>query len=150
MTKEGRNDGLPFINDISVLVLDGDGTHSEYILPEAMPNGRLVGANAEMLQAVPPKGANDIRYSAVPEAGDRSKMKPGESRVVGYIYGGIEAEFPLPLIPNFGSSASSSVFAVTLTKTPSSAIPASKATFANPNPHFRRSRGAMMGHGEDE
>jgi hypothetical protein len=150
VTKEGRNDGLPFINDISVLVLDGDGTHSEYILPEAMPNGRLVGANAEMLQAVPPKGANDIRYTAVPEAVDLSKMKPGESRVVGYIYGGIEAEFPLPLIPNFGSSASSSVFAVTLTRTPSSVIPASEATFANPNPHFHRSRGAMMSHGEDQ
>ena len=65
-------------------------------------------------------------------------------------HGGIEANAPLPLIPNLGTSASSSVFAVTLTMAPSSVIPASKATFANPNPHFHRSRGAMMSHGEDD
>ena len=149
VTAEGRNDGLPWINDISVLVLDGDGNHSEFILPKGMPDHRLVGANGELLQAIPPSGAKDIRYAAVPEAVDLSKMNPGESRVVGYIYGGIEATAPLPLIPNFGTSASSSVFAVTLTKTPSSVIPASKATFANPDPHFHRARGAMMSHEED-
>jgi hypothetical protein len=115
-----------------------------------MPDRRLVGTNAELLRAVPPAGATDIRYAAVPEAVDLSKMSPGESRVVGYIYGGIEANAPLPLIPNLGTSASSSVFAVTLTMAPSSVIPASKATFANPNPHFHRSRGAMMSHGEDD
>ena len=150
VTAEGRNDGLPFINDISVVVLDGDGKHSEYILPEAMPEKRLVGANAELLQAVPPSGASDIRHAAVPEAVDLSKMKPGESRVVGYIFGGIEAAAPLPLIPNHGTWASSSVFAVTVTNTPSPVIPASKATFANPNPKFQRDRGAMMSHGEDQ
>jgi hypothetical protein len=150
VTAEGRNDGLPFINDISVLVLDGEGNHSEYILPEAMPDRRLVGANGELLRAVPPSGATDIRYAAVPDAIDLSKMKPGESRVVGFIYGGIEAAAPLPLIPNFGSSASSSVFAVTLTKTPSSVIPASKATFANPNPKFHFDRGSMLSHGEND
>jgi hypothetical protein len=149
VTAEGRNDGLPWINDISVLVLDSDGSHSEYILPESMPDHRLLGANAEILKAVSPSGATNIRYAAVPEAIDLSKMKPGESRVVAYIYGGIEATAPLPLIPNLGTSASSSVFAVTLTKTPTSVIPASKATFANPNPHFHRARGAMMSHGED-
>jgi hypothetical protein len=115
-----------------------------------MPDHRLVGTNAELMQAKPASGVKDIRYAAAPEAVDLSKMSPGESRVVGYIYGGIEATAPLPLIPNLGTSASSSVFAVTLTKTPSSVIPASKATFANPNPHFHRSRGAMMSHEEDD
>jgi len=149
VTAEGRNDGLPFVNDISVVVQDADGTHSEFILPEPMPGHRLVGASTEFLPAVTPSGAKDIRYAAVPEAVDLSKMKPGESRVVGYIYGGIEAEAPLPLIPNNGTSASDSVFAVTLTKTPSAVILASKATWANPNPKFHLDRGSMMSHEDD-
>lgn len=148
VTAEGRNDGLPFINDISVLALDRDGRHSEYILPEPMPENRLVGANAELLPAVPRSGATDIRYAAAPEAVDLSKMKPGESRVVGLIYGGIEAAAPLPLIPNHGTSASSSVFTVTVTRTPSPVIPAGKATFANPNPAFPLDRDRMLSSGE--
>jgi hypothetical protein len=149
VTEEGRNDGLPFINDISVLALAGDGTHAEYILPEAFPDFRLLGANAELLPAVTPKGSVSIRYEPAPEVVDLSKMKPGQSRVVGYVYGGIEAEAPLPKIPNSGTTASQSVFAVTVTRTPSDVIPASKAKVANPDPHFHRARGAMMSHGED-
>jgi hypothetical protein len=146
VTAEGRNDGLPFVNDISVVVQYADGNHSEYILPEPMPDSRLVGASTEFLDAVAAPGTTDIRYAAVPEAVDLSRLKPGESRLVGYIYGGIEAEAPLPLIPNHGTSASASVFAVTLTRTASTVVPASKATWADPSPEFDVDRGTMMSH----
>jgi len=54
-------------------------------------------------------------------------MPAGSKVLVGYIYGGIEAQNPLPLIPNTGTFVSNSLFAVYVTNAPSAALPASMA-----------------------
>jgi hypothetical protein len=62
-----------------------------------------------------------------------SQLQVGEKVLAGYILGGIEAAAPLPEIPNKGTWASNSMFAVYVTKTPSGAIPSSFAIKADPN-----------------
>ncbi len=56
-----------------------------------------------------------------------ARIPPGTRLLIGYIYGGIEAQNPLPLVPNSGTFVSNSVFEVYLTNKPSAAIPADQA-----------------------
>jgi hypothetical protein len=57
---------------------------------------------------------------------------PNNTVTVGYIYGGIAADFPLPKIPNQGTAATANIYQVLLTPTSSSGyIPSSSGTLAN-------------------
>jgi hypothetical protein len=124
VTAQGRNDGFPFISDISTIQRSSDGTYQEYILPKTIQNNRLLGTSIPFIKN--PKLSTEglafpngvIQLNNFPE---------GKRILVGYIFGGIEAEFPLPLQPNHGTTVSNSLFAVYVTKTPSPAIPASFA-----------------------
>jgi hypothetical protein len=54
-----------------------------------------------------------------------ASIPKGTRLLIGYIYGGVEAQNPLPKAPNTGTFVSNSIFEVYLTITPTSAIPAS-------------------------
>lgn len=123
VTKQGRNDGFPFVEDISTFLQSADGTCKEYIATSPIPGNRLVGTSIMFVlnNQLIPKGIaysnGVIKLGAIPQ---------GTRLPIGYIYGGIEAQNPLPLIPNQGSFVSNTVFAVYLTRTPTAAIPASQ------------------------
>lgn len=55
------------------------------------------------------------------------KFKPKESVVLGYAYGGIETQNPLPQVPNTGTICSNSVYKVTLVMRPANAVAAQYA-----------------------
>lgn len=129
VTKEGRNDGFPFVEDISCFVQRADGSFGEYILPQPIVNNRLLGASTEFI-VDPGIIRNNIAYS---NGVIRLKSLPAGKTLVGYVYGGIEAQNPLPLAPNTGTFVSNSFFKVYLSPSASAAIPASKAKEAVKN-----------------
>ena len=122
VSKQGRNDGFPFVEDISTLVLPADGNWKEYIDTKPVPGNRLLGTSSSfiLIENLVSKGiAYDngiINLNSIP---------PGNKIEIGYIYGGIEAQNPLPLQPNTGTTVSNTLFKVYLTRTPTAAIPAS-------------------------
>ena len=122
VTKEGRNDGFPFVADITTFQQSADGSYNEFIHTKPIPGNRLVGSTAKFWvnESLISKG---ITYSngviKLPFFTDNKRT------LIGYIYGGIEAQNPLPLAPNTGTFVSNSVFAVYLTRTPTAAIPGS-------------------------
>lgn len=122
-TKQGRNDGLPFLADITTFLQSADGTYAEYIHTEPIPGTRLLGTSIQFLV-----NPDMIRQEMAFKNGvlDLGKTSEGSRYLVGYIYGGIEAKDPFPEIPNTGTKASNTLFAVYLSKTPSDAIPASE------------------------
>ena len=138
VTAQGRNDGFPFISDVSTFQRSADGSYHEYILPDPIVNNRLLGSSIPFIEnpALVSEGlafANGVLQL--------DKFPAGKKILVGYIYGGIEAEFPLPLEPNHGTFVSNSLFAVYVTNTPSAAIPADfakKARDGAPLTHFPR------------
>jgi hypothetical protein len=123
VSKEGRNDGFPFVEDISTLKLSVDGSYSEYISTKPIPGNRLLGTSCNFI-------LNDglITSGFAYENGilNLAKLPAGKKVPIGYIYGGIEAENPLPLAPNTGTFVSNTLFTVYLTKAPTAAIPASE------------------------
>jgi hypothetical protein len=123
VTKVGRNDGLPFIADISTLELRGDGSHREWIAPAPVPGHALHGASTDFLPNIQVFGRK-MRSTGVLEL---TAFEPGERALVGWIYGGIDANFPLPIIPGQGTQATNALYAVYLRKTPWDGIPASAA-----------------------
>ena len=128
VTAEGRNDGLPFISDITTLVLRGGGTSSQYIAPAPVPEGALRGASTDFVP-IPPG-----THPAVADSGvvDLSKIPLGTTVVIGYIYGGIDADFPLPKIPSYGTQATNALYRVELTNATSPPqIPASRGHRSN-------------------
>lgn len=128
VTGQGRNDGMPFVCDISTLVQTAAGGASEYIWPAPVPGNVLAGASTDFIPvpavsnpAVSPEGIVDL-----------SKLTAGQSLTIGYIYGGIIADFPLPKIPNYGTHGSNDLYQVVLTYSPSSGyIPSSQGNLAN-------------------
>lgn len=122
VTAQGRNDGLPFIADISTFQKSSSGTYQEFIQSNPIPGNRLLGSsisfigNRSLEAALMAFDNGVIRLSNVPT---------GEKILAGYIYGGIEAQYPFPSIPNQGTWVSNTVFAVYVTNSPSGAIPAS-------------------------
>jgi hypothetical protein len=124
VTAQHRNDGFPFISDISTFKVSSDGSHVEYILPQPIPGSRLLGASIKFIPNRSLIGQNLAFENGIIRI---SQVKPGEKILAGYIYGGIEAEQPLPLVPNGGTFVSNSLFSVYLTPTSSGAIPAEKA-----------------------
>lgn len=127
VTVEGRNDGFPFVSDVSTFQRSSKGTYQEYILPNPIPTNRLLGTSIPFIKN-PQLSAKGMAF---PNGVLQLNNFPDNGRVlVGYIYGGIEAEYPLPLQPNHGTFVSNSLFAVYVTKKPSGAIPAKLATKA--------------------
>ncbi|MBC6365676.1 hypothetical protein [Algoriphagus sp. AK58] len=124
VTVEHRNDGFPFIADISTFQVSSDGSYAEYILPKPIPGSRLLGAS---IRFIPNRALVDLGLAFENGIIRLSKVPNGEKILAGYIYGGIEAENPLPRAPNTGTFVSNSLFAVYLNPKPSGAIPAEKA-----------------------
>ncbi len=139
VTKEGRNDGMPFCEDISVLVRKAGGSYKEWIYPA--PIAAIGYPPKDMSQPQPPasvvsnlRGAS-ARFLPDPSLIASGKMdsegvvlldrfQPNDSVVIGYTYGGIEAQNPLPQIPNTGTKCSSAVYKVTLVMQPADAVDA--------------------------
>ncbi|MCC6410390.1 MAG: hypothetical protein IT270_01950 [Saprospiraceae bacterium] len=123
VTAEGRNDGFPFVADITTFQQSPDGSYNEFIHTSPIPGNRLLGTSIPFI-VHPDLLKNGLAYDngTIKLAG----LTGGQRVLIGYIYGGIEAVNPLPLIPNTGTMVSNSLFAVYLTKTPSAAYPASK------------------------
>jgi hypothetical protein len=123
VSKQGRNDGFPFVEDISTLKLSPDGSYSEYISTKPIPGNRLLGTGCNFMldNSLVTKG---IAY----QNGiiNLAKLPAGQKVPIGYIYGGIEAQNPLPLQPNSGTVVSNTLFTVYITKVPTAAIPASE------------------------
>ncbi len=123
VTKQGRNDGFPFVEDISTFLESADGTYKEFIHINPVPGNRLLGAATSFILN-PLLAKQGMVYSnGVIKLGTIPKKK---RLLIGYIYGGMEAQNPLPLAPNTGTFVSNSVFEVYLNYVSSPAIPASK------------------------
>ncbi|SFO05102.1 hypothetical protein SAMN04488519_103234 [Algoriphagus ornithinivorans] len=131
VTAQGRNDGLPFISDISVFQRNATGQYQEYILPNPIPNNRLLGSSTNFIPNRALVGQGLAFENGVL---DLSKVAANDKVLVGYIFGGIEAAQPLPLVPNEGTSVSNSLFAVYVTNSSSAAIPAALAIKARTGP----------------
>ncbi|MBS1577561.1 MAG: hypothetical protein JST09_19840 [Bacteroidetes bacterium] len=121
VTKEGRNDGFPFVADVTTFLHSKDGSYNEFIHTNPIPGNRLVGATAKFW-------VNEsfiLKGVTYPNGVIKLPMFSNNRKtLIGYIYGGIEAQNPLPLAPNTGTFVSNSVFAVYLTRSPTAAIPA--------------------------
>lgn len=123
-TFQGRNDGLPFIADISTFQQSTSGTYQEFILPEPISENRLLGSSINFIE----NRALEANQTAFDNGVIRLNNIPAGTKVLaGYVYGGIEAQNPFPSIPNEGTWVSNSLFAVYVTNSPSGAIPASFA-----------------------
>jgi hypothetical protein len=129
-TSQGRNDGIPFVADISTFQESADGVYSEYINSKPIPGNRLLGSSITFIANRSLFDSGKTTESGIVKL---SQLQVGEKVLAGYILGGIEAAAPLPEIPNKGTWASNSMFAVYVTKTPSGAIPSSFAIKADPN-----------------
>jgi hypothetical protein len=139
VTKQGRNDGLPFTADITTVVQSGAG-YAEWILPYPVPDTLLLAATVPFIPNVALGGGRVTEGGAI----RLNAFAPGDTATIGYIFGGILANCPLPLIPSSGTQASNLLFRVVLRNTPSAAIPASAGTPALPGPRadFDRSAAA--------
>jgi hypothetical protein len=128
VTAEGRNDGLPFVADISTLIQNSLGKSVQLIAPAPIPDNRLRGASADFIP-LSPRNNPEISADGIV---DLSKIAVGATVTIGHIYGGIDADFPLPKIPNYGTQATNAFYRVTLTNGPwVGHIPASQARLAN-------------------
>jgi hypothetical protein len=139
VTKQGRNDGLPFTADITTVVQNAAG-YTEWILPDPVPDTLLLAATVPFIPntALAASGRLDARGVVRLDA-----FAAGDSATIGYIYGGILANCPLPLIPSSGTQASNLLFRVLLRKTASAAIPAAEGKPAlGTTGHFDRSSSA--------
>jgi len=121
VTHQGRNDGFPFVADITTFLQSADGTYKEYIHTRPTPGNRLVGASINFIVS---RQLMTERLAYGNGVIKLAKLPVTRGTLVGYIYGGIEAQNPLPLIPNTGTFVSNSVFKVILVRTPSAGIPA--------------------------
>ena len=130
VTAQGRNDGLPYVADITTMSQDDINTYKQFIHTSPIPGNKLLGTSIQFI-VDPTLITNEIAF----ENGviNLSKIETGSSLVIGYIYGGILAEEPLPLKPNSGTYATNTFFQVQLKKTPSDGIPASEAKEAVKN-----------------
>ncbi|HET8649444.1 MAG TPA: hypothetical protein VFL95_05355 [Gemmatimonadales bacterium] len=132
VTKQGRNDGLPFVADISVLVNRADSApqYREWILPvPTTSDTALVGASGAFIPSHKLFTGQVMTDNGVIRL---DRIGPGKSIPIGWVYGGIQAQNPLPLEPSTGTAATNLLMGVTLTRTPMGAIPASAGNSAKP------------------
>ncbi len=123
-TGQGRNDGLPFVGDITTLINRADGTYDEYIATAPIPDNELRGASVDFIPG--PANTKTLPNGVI----DLNSFAVGERVMIGYIFGGIDADNPLPAVTNTGTQATNAVYKVYLTRTPSDGIPASKGNEA--------------------
>lgn len=123
-TEQGRNDGLPFNGDITTLQLNADGSSSQFIFPTPIPGNRLLGTSTHFIPHPEIFGSGVAMDNGVI---DLSEIESGKKVLIGYIYGGIEAEAPLPKVPNTGTFVSNSVFEVYISREIYEVISASQA-----------------------
>lgn len=99
---------VPFVNTISKVVREANGTLSEYKLPVEMPG--LLGSNSFFI----PKDNAPLFYNKIINLNALSPLEH-----VGYIVGGIESDFPniADLDPESMSRAHSTVYDVYIDKT---------------------------------
>ncbi len=128
VTAEGRNDGLPFVEDIATQIEDSLGNYTEWVSTQPIPGGLLRGASVDF----EPNLALASRFQGTGETVvNLQTFKPGEQQTIGYIFGGVQADFPLPCIPSHGTKASGTLYKVVLTYTPwTGLVPSSQATEA--------------------
>jgi hypothetical protein len=122
-TAQGRNDGFPFVEDVSTFLQSADGSYKEFIHINPIPGNRLLGASIPFILSPAMIQQGLVYGNGVIKLG---KIQQGARLLIGYIYGGIEAQNPLPLQPNTGTFVSNTVFEVYLTYSPSAAIPADR------------------------
>ncbi|MES2649096.1 MAG: hypothetical protein V4717_19620 [Bacteroidota bacterium] len=123
VSAEGRNDGFPFVEDITTFLQTADGNYKEYIHTNQTPGNRLVGSSVRFIIN---RGLYNNNLAYPNGVIQLANFSNNSKQLVGYIYGGVEAQNPLPLRPNTGTFVSNSLFAVYLTRTPTAAIPASE------------------------
>ncbi len=125
VTKEGRNDGFPFIADVSTFMQTADGKFNEFIqLNPTTATNRLIGASINFI--INRVLIND-GYAYNNGVIKLARFSQGQRFLAGYIYGGIEAQNPLPLAPNTGTFVSNSLFEVYLSPVTTQVLPASDA-----------------------
>lgn len=125
VTGNGRNDGLPFIEDIDTLIENSSGAYQEYIAPVAVPGGVLHGASVDFI----PNLDESSKFEGIGgNVVNLSSFTAGEKELIGYIYGGIEADYPLPCQPSHGTEGTDALYQVWLTYSPwTGQIPATEA-----------------------
>lgn len=104
--------------------MSANGTSKESFFPKSITKNRLLGASTRFIlhpDLIKNKQAFENGVIML------DKMPQDQKVLVGFIYGGIEAQNPLPLIPNTGTFVSNSLFKVFLSRKPYGVIPASKA-----------------------
>jgi hypothetical protein len=121
VTKVGRNDGLPFTEDITTFLQNADGSTAEYIAPDPIANHKLRGASVDF---IPAPGAS--HYVLSNGVFNLQAFQANSRVLIGYIYGGVEAVYPLPVIPSYGTAATNALYEVYLTRAPWDGIPASQ------------------------
>lgn len=114
VTKEGRNDGLPFISDITTFTQNSEGQYAEYLHKEPIMNNLLIGSSSSFMVLPSLYATGNLFENGVIKL---SSLTANTRYLVGYIFGGIVADFPLPKIPNAGTTAANKLFAVYLTYT---------------------------------
>lgn len=119
--QQGRNDGLPFIADISTFTQSSDGTYAEFLHKEPIPGNELAGTSCHFM------GLPELYNQGMVFDNDVIRLSkiPTENQIlIGYIYGGIVAEAPYPKIPNEGTAASNNLYKVYLSRQPEEVLPA--------------------------
>lgn len=121
---QNRDDGLPWVADITVFSETAqagpDGSRfSQYILPEPIPDTLLLGATVDFIG-----NPSLISDGAAMTNGVLRLDRITGRRQVGWVYGGVQAQYPLPYIPNTGTWATAKLWRVFLSPTPSPGVPA--------------------------
>jgi hypothetical protein len=132
VAQEGRNDGMPFVADISTFVQPATGSTQEWIWPAPVP---AIGFPPPDNQPFPSDlrgaGATFIPIPSASVLGADGVVQldqlPSTPVQIGWIYGGIEAQNPLPLVPNTGTQACAAMYSVSISATPSGAYDAKYA-----------------------
>ncbi len=133
-SQQGRDDGLPWVADISTMVELGGvqgSTYQQFIALEPIPGYRLMGATVELIENPALIDGGMAMDNGVIRLGS---LTPGQRTHIGYVYGGIQSDNPLPGIPNTGTRASNRVWKVYMTRGATAAIPASFAHQAAASP----------------
>ena len=125
--ERGMSDGHPFVSDITTIVRRADGAIDEFLHVKPMPGHVLQGSSTGF---IPLSDASPVVQF--------DEIKDGETVVVGYIYGGLEANNPLTLHPGRNGAAGDRVFRVSITRKPTAAMSAQEAAIGvEVTPGFR-------------
>jgi hypothetical protein len=134
VTQQGRNDGFPFLADVTTYVEKSDRSYQQWLHTQPTPGNRLLGASINFIVDPALVAAGGASSQGVIQL---ATWNQGERKLIGYAFGGIEAENPLPLVPNSGTAATNTLSQVYLTRTPTAAYPASIGHDAVPSPDLK-------------